>query len=113
MRTAEEQLRRMHMRAAEIKREEDRSRLRALGSLSGVLLVCLVVALQQLQCLQHVILTGQSTGSSLLDESAGGYVLAAVIAFALGVTVTLLCIRRRLSTTHKFDERPPRKGDGA
>ena len=83
------------MRAAESKREEDRSRLRALGSLSGVLLVCLVVALQQLQCLQHVILTGQSTGSSLLDESAGGYVLAAVIAFLAGVIITAVIYKKR------------------
>ena len=95
MRTAEEQLRRMHMRAAEIKREEDRSRLRALGSLSGVLLVCLVVVMQQLQSLHHEILTGQSTGSSLLDESAGGYVLAAVIAFLAGVIITAVIYKKR------------------
>ena len=95
MRTAEEQLRRMHMRAAEIKREEDRSRLRALGSLSGVLLVCLIVVLQQLQSLHHEILTGQSTGSSLLDESAGGYVLAAVIAFLAGVIITAVIYKKR------------------
>jgi len=95
MRTAEEQLRRMHMRAAEIKRQEDRSRLRALGSLSGVLLVCLVVVMQQLQSLHHEILTGQSTGSSLLDESAGGYVLAAVIAFLAGVIITAVIYKKR------------------
>lgn len=95
MRTAEEQLRRMHMRAAEIKRQEDRSRLRALGSLSGVLLVCLIAVLQQLQSLHHEILTGQSTGSSLLDESAGGYVLAAVIAFLAGVIITAVIYKHR------------------
>lgn len=95
MRTAEEQLRRMHMRAAEIKRQEDRSRLRALGSLSGMLLVCLVVVMQQLQSLHHEILTGQSTGSSLLDESAGGYVLAAVIAFLAGVIITAVIYKKR------------------
>ena len=83
------------MRAAEIKREEDRSRLRALGSLSGVLLVCLVVVMQQLQSLHHEILTGQSTGSSLLDESAGGYVLAAVIAFRAGVIITAVIYKKR------------------
>jgi len=83
------------MRAAEIKRQEDRSRLRALGSLSGVLLVCLVVVMQQLQSLHHEILTGQSTGSSLLDESAGGYVLAAVIAFLAGVIITAVIYKKR------------------
>ena len=59
MSITEEKLNRMHQRAAEIKRQEDRSRLRALGSLSGVLLVCLVVVLQQLQSLHHEMLMGQ------------------------------------------------------
>ena len=95
MRTAEEQLNRMHQRAAEIKREEDKSRLRALGSLSGGLLVCLVVVLQQLQSLHHAILTGQSTGSSLLDDYAGGYVLAGVIAFIAGVVITAVIYKYR------------------
>ena len=32
-------------------------------------------------------------GSALLYSSAGGYVLAGVLSFALGVAVTVLCIR--------------------
>ena len=32
-------------------------------------------------------------GAFLLSQSAGGYVLAGVIAFLLGAVVTLLCIR--------------------
>lgn len=88
MRNAEEKLNRMHIRAAEIKRKEDLSRLRVLGSLSGGLLICLVAVLQQLQRMQNEILIDQSTGSSLLDESAGGYVLAAIAAFFAGVIIT-------------------------
>ena len=39
---------------------------------------------------------------STSGQEAGGYVLAAVIAFALGVCVTLLCLRyRRRKTNHK------------
>ena len=49
MRDTEERLILMHQRAAEIKRQEDMSRLKVLGSLSGGLLVCLVIVLQQLQ----------------------------------------------------------------
>ena len=66
MRTAEEQLNRMHQRAAEIKREEDKSRLRALGSLSAGLMVCLIVVLQQLQSLHHGILTGQGGNDTII-----------------------------------------------
>jgi hypothetical protein len=95
MRDTEERLVRMHQRAAEIKRQEDMSRLRVLGSLSGGLLVCLVVVLQQLQNLHHGVMIDQSTGSSLLDDSVGGYVLAAIISFFAGVIITVVIYKYR------------------
>ncbi|MBQ3466627.1 MAG: hypothetical protein IJH22_06865 [Firmicutes bacterium] len=90
MRNTEEKIRIMHKRAAAIKRKEDRFRLRVLGSLSGCLLVCLIVMVQKLGGLQHDVLIGQTTGSSLLDDGTGGYVLAAVIAFIAGVIITAM-----------------------
>ena len=95
MRSAEERLTRMHERAEAIKRQEDKTRLRILGSFSAGLMVCFVIAMQQLQSMHHGILPGQNTGSSLLDDSAGGYVLAAVIAFIAGVVITAVIIRYR------------------
>lgn len=95
MRSEEERLIRMHERAAAIKRQEDKSRLRILGSLSAVLLICLGVAMQQLQSMQHEVLSDQNTGSSLLGDSAGGYVLAAVIAFIAGVAITAVIYKYR------------------
>lgn len=95
MRSAEERLARMHERAAEIKRREDKVRLRVLGSLSAALMVCLVICMQQLQSMHHGILSSENTGSSLLDDSAGGYVLAAVVAFIAGVAITAVIFRYR------------------
>ena len=95
MRTTEEQLNRMHQRAAEIRRQEEKSRIRILGSLSGGLLACLVVMLLGTDSLHHDILTGQSTGSSLLDDYTGGYVLAGVIAFIAGVIITTVIYKYR------------------
>lgn len=100
MRTTEEKLTRMHRRAAEIRRKEDRSRLRVWGTLSGGLMFCLVVAVHRLGSMHHEMLTGQSTGSSLLDDSAGGYVLAAVIAFVAGVIITAAIYRNRNRSQH-------------
>ena len=71
MRDTEDRLTKMHRRAAEIKRKEDRSRLRVLGSLSGGLMVCLVVAMQQLGSMHHEMLTGQNIGSSLFGRQRG------------------------------------------
>ena len=39
-------------------------------------------------------------GSSLLSESAGGYVLAAVLAFFAGVIITVLIVRKRNKNGH-------------
>ena len=41
----------------------------------------------------EVIRDGSVYGAFLLSQEAGGYVMTAVIAFALGVAVTLLCLR--------------------
>ena len=95
MRSAEERLVRMHERAAAIKKKEDKSRLRILGSLSAGLMICLVAVTQQLQSMQHEIYTGRAAGTSLLDDSVGGYVLAAVIAFIAGVAITAVIYRYR------------------
>ena len=95
MRSTEDRLARMHERAAAIKRQEDRSRLRILGSLSAGLTVCLVIVMQQLQSMHHEIYEGQTTGTSLLDDSAGGYVLAAVLAFIAGSVITAMIFRYR------------------
>lgn len=40
--------------------------------------------------------TYQTTASIFADSAAGGYVLLALLAFALGVCVTVLCFRLRV-----------------
>ncbi len=95
MRSAEDRLTRMHERAAAIKRQKDKSGLRILGSLSVGLMVCLVIVMQQLQSMHHEIFEGQTTGTSLLDDSVGGYVLVAVLAFIAGTAITAVIFRHR------------------
>ena len=50
---------------------------------------------------------GSVYGAFLLSREAGGYVLAAVIAFALGVCVTLLCARKKENNTQSDKEETP------
>jgi len=45
-------------------------------------------------------------GAFFLPSEIGGYVIAAVLAFALGVTVTLLCIRHKKQKEEAKDEAP-------
>ena len=69
--------------------------MRAMGALSGALVVCLIVVMYQVTNVHQTLMTGGGTGSSLLSESAGGYVLIAVIAFFTGAIITALAIRYR------------------
>ena len=50
---------------------------------------------------------GSVYGAFLLSREADGYVLAAVIAFALGVCVTLLCARKKKNKTQSDKEETP------
>lgn len=92
---AEEKLMRMHEKAAELQKKRELSGLRTMGALSAGLLACLVLLIQRMQNLQHVIMSSQNTGSSLLSDSVGGFVLVALIAFFAGVIITVLIIRKR------------------
>ena len=41
----------------------------------------------------------------MLFENAGGYVLAAIIAFMAGVLITAAIIRKRKNTANQFDKK--------
>ena len=95
MRTQEERIRQLHIRAYELQRQVDGKKTAGLGGLCTGLFALLVT------CMIHVNDVYQNTahtglqGSSLLSESAGGYVLTAVIFFMLGVIISVTLIRYR------------------
>ena len=98
MRTEEERRERLRQRAAVLQRQRNRRQLAGFGSASAFLMVLLMASLVQMGVLSngfHSVTDGGLAGSSLLGESAGGYVLAAVIAFFAGVIVTALCLKYR------------------
>ena len=95
MRTTEERIELMHIRAKEMKRDVSRRRLAGFGSASALLLVVLFAVMWQMNGFAVSISNDPFTGSSLLSENAGGYVLAAVIAFFIGVIITALIFRYR------------------
>ena len=95
MRNADERITKMHARAAELRRHADRTRARIFGSISAALAVCLVFAVHQIQSAGHGIIDWQGAGSSLLSDSAGGYVLVAVLTFVAGVVITALIYKYR------------------
>lgn len=87
----------------------DRRACRMLSGMAGVLLVMLAAVIGFLPGGGTGAARDSVYGSFLLSPEAGGYVLAAVIAFALGVVITLLCLRRRRMTGKQDDREGGRK----
>lgn len=91
MRTTEELILAVHARAVALRRR----RIASAGAASGVLAVALMALIGRLGGLAHRPAPEGYAGASMLSDSAGGYVLAAVLAFMLGVIVTVAYIRKR------------------
>ena len=94
MKTEQERLARMHRRARELQRRQDRSLLRIWGGVSMGLFLCLL-GLTAAFSTGHGLAGEMLSASSLLSDSVGGYVLTGVLAFTLGVILTAELIRYR------------------
>ena len=96
MRTKEERIAAMHARAAELQREKRKRLTRLTGGISIVLCLALVVALAVWMPQLSVALPGTPEGMSASIFSASGtlgYIVVALLAFLLGVSVTVFCLR--------------------
>ena len=100
MKSSEITIRRVHQRAAELQREREKRSLQLSGGISALLCIVLFAAAGQLDLHAVVSLSGSFAGSSLLSESAGGYVLVGVAAFMSGVILTVI-IRKYLVSKEK------------
>ena len=82
-------------RSKAIREKKERRTIRALAGSSAAALILLVAGV----CLFSRTETTEGIrsvyGAFLLPAEAGGYVLAAVAAFVVGVVVTVACIRYR------------------
>ena len=95
MRTDQERLSLLYKRAGQLRRRRDRILMRAWCGVSTSLLICLLCLTTWFSGGRHSITADMDTATSLLSASAGGYVLAAVIAFMAGVIVTAAIIWKR------------------
>ncbi len=92
MRTDKERILLLHKRARKLK---DQNMLKIWGSVSAGLLAVLLAVIVEIDVPLQSVLSSGYAGSSLLGESAGGYVLVAVISFIAAVCLTVYCIRKR------------------
>lgn len=95
MKSQDERLRQLHTRAAELTEQKERRALNALRAVSVLLFVCMTGMIAVFSGLQNIAGPEGYTGSSLLDSTAGGYVLVAVLSFAAAVVITVICMKRK------------------
>ena len=85
----------LHARMEIRRRARERRKTVALGMCSSGLALCLLLFVFGEDGTHAVGFAGLYNGTTILFENAGGYVLTAVIAFMVGVLITVLCIRSR------------------
>ena len=104
MRSKEERIDRMHKRVQEMKKRHEKTVLAVMGTLSAFLGIILIAASVYTIGGSGVITDTAMAGSSMLAESAGGYVLVALISFTVAVLITAFCLRSRMRKEGKLHE---------
>ena len=103
--TLEASLRELLARSRRLRRKRERQIIRSLSAAAAVLFAGL---LSVMGTVAGQLEQGEETsvfGAFILPNTAGGYVLAGVIAFALGAAFTMLCLRHsKRSSEGKAEE---------
>ena len=90
---AEKRVELLHEKMEVRRRMRERQKTNALGALCAVFATGLFALLFKAGTTHNGGTSDIYSGSTMLFENAGGYVLIAVVSFAAAVVVTLLCIR--------------------
>lgn len=96
-----ERTRRVLLLVKELDHKRDNKVVFGLSALCFVLTFSLVGAIGSMMGGAHGNAQG-NYGAMLLYEDAGGYVLAAVLSFAIATVITVLCIRSREKSKEKY-----------
>lgn len=109
--TAEERVSSLHKRMDTMRKTQEHRKTSMIGALNIGLAVCLLFLLFGEGTAQFSSPEGMYSGSSLLFEGAGGYVLVAVIAFTAAVITTVLCIRYKNKNKETHGKHNQQGGD--
>ncbi len=94
MRDSKELVASLHLRMERKRQKRDKLLTSVIGTVCTALAICLAVLVFG-GSLHPVGTAGVYSGASILFENAGGYVLTALLAFMLGVVVTVILMRRK------------------
>ena len=95
MRSNEERINLMHRRAEELQKKREKMILAGMGVASAFLGIILIVFTGYSIGAPGAVTDVAMAGTSMLADSAGGYVLVAVAAFFAAVLATEVCLKHR------------------
>ena len=89
-------------------RVRENTRRRQRRGIYGLSAACVLLCVVLMQTAGTVVAPGQTAtwgvfGAMLLREDAGGYVLVAVVSFAVAAAITALCFRLRIRENRRKD----------
>ena len=93
MRSTEERIDLMHAKVQEMHRVHDKKLITVLGGASVLMALILIVFTAYMVGAPGAITDTAMAGTSMLSESAGGYVLVAVVSFIVAVMITVACLK--------------------
>lgn len=118
MRSSEERIAAVKRRAAQLERKKTRLRSRMLAAASAAACLALIIGLAAAMPgitadIDAQNYAGFETAATMLGGGALGYLVMALLAFLLGVCVTILCFRlRRREEENDPDRRQENCDDG-
>ena len=107
--TNEERVQSLHARIDALQRVRERRKTRAIGAASVALTLCLILSIFSGGGTHLSGAAGLYSGATMLFESAGAYVLIAIIAFMAGVIVTVVLLRGRAKREEASGKQNPEK----
>ena len=105
--TTKERVESLHARMDALRRVRERRKTGLTGAACAVLLLCLVWLIFDGGTAHRGGSAGLYSGATMLFENAGGYVLAAIIAFMAGVLITAALLKKKKKTETPPGENSP------
>ena len=91
--TTDERVTALHDKMDARRRRLEQRKTAVIGAAATVLGICRILFIYGVGMAYGIGTAGMSSGSMMLFENAGAYVLVAIIAFVAAVIITVLCIR--------------------
>ena len=111
--TPQERVESLHTRMKTMRRVRERRKTGIIGTAGVLLSVCLVLLVFGGEEAHLGGAAGLYSGATMLFENAGGYVIAAIVAFMAGVVLTVFLIRKKnAKETNEKKERNDRSLSG-